>query len=230
MTPTPASYVAAKATMTLKSDTAPVTIKVNKPRGTIYWGGAGLDGPYIADQLAALQEAGIKHVYRGVRTYNMPVDSLRSAFTIRYRDNPVEEDWHISGMEDNPSQQFNMIGYSYGSLLAAQTAYYYAALSHVVDHLVLVGSPIDKTFLDDLRKQRNIKEVIVRDLIEYGDPIFAGISQLRLWGAIIKLGWQMQKSLDTGEGFGHFYYASATAEGALRRRNLARFISRHGLK
>jgi hypothetical protein len=226
----PAAVVAVTAALTLKSDTTPIKVKVNKPRGTIYWGGAGLDGPYIADQLIALQEAGIKYAYRGVRTYSMPIDFLRSAFTIRYRDSPVDEDWHIKGMEDNPSPQFNMIGYSYGSLLAAQTAHFYAYNGHIVDHLVLVGSPIDRDFLDDLKRQRNIKNVIIRDLKEYGDPIFAGISQVRLVANWLRIGRQMQKTIQTGEGFGHFYYASATPEGARRRRDLARFISRHGIK
>lgn len=224
-----AAYLSVKAAMSLKSNTTPVTIEVNRPRGTIYWGGAGLDGPYIADQLAALQEAGIQHVYRGVRTYSMPVDALRSGFSIRYRDNPVAEDWHIDGM-DNPSPQFNLIGYSYGSLVAAQTAYYYAALGHIVDHLVLVGSPIDKRFLEDLGKQVNIRRIVIRDLAEYGDPIYAGIGKLRLYASSLQLGAQMLKTLDTGDGWGHFYFASPSSNGALRRRELARLMVRHGLK
>jgi pimeloyl-ACP methyl ester carboxylesterase len=230
MSPTPVSVVEAKAAMTLRSDTNPVPIKVNKPRGTVYWGGAGLDGPYIADQLAALQEVGIKYVYGGMRTYSIGVDAARSIFSVRYRDSPVDEDWHMKGMEDNPSPQFNMIGYSYGSLLAAQTANFYAYNGHIVDHLVLIGSPIDMDFLDHLRGQKNIKQVVVRDLKEYGDPIFAGISQLRLFGCGWKVGRQMQKTKDTGEGVGHFYYASGSAEGGSRRRDLASFIYRHGLR
>ena len=219
----------AKAAMTLKSDTRPVTVKVNRPRGTIYWGGAGLDGSYIDDQVSALQESGIKHVYVGKRTYGVGVDAARSGLTVRYRDSPVDEDWTIEGMEDNPSPQFNMIGYSYGSLLAAQTANFYAHNGHVVDNLVLVGSPIDADFLKYLKKQRNIKEVIIRDLKEYGDPIFAGISQPRLLFNSLTLAKQMSKTKETGEGVEHFYYAGITKESARRRRELARLISRHGL-
>lgn len=219
----------AKAAMTLKSDTRPVTVKVNRPRGTIYWGGAGLDGSYIDDQVSALQESGIKHVYVGKRTYGVGVDAARSGLTVRYRDSPVDEDWTIEGMEDNPSPQFNMIGYSYGSLLAAQTANFYAHNGHVVDNLVLVGSPIDADFLKYLKKQRNIKEVIIRDLKEYGDPIFAGISQPRPLFNSLTLAKQMSKTKETGEGVGHFYYAGITKESARRRRELARLISRHGL-
>lgn len=230
MIATPLPYVSAKAAMTLKSDTTPVTIKVNKPRGTIYWGGAGLNGPYIADQIAALQEAGIKHVFVGGRSYGTLVDMTRSGLTVRYRDSPVDEDWQIVGMEDNPSPQFNMIGYSYGSLLAAQTANFYAHNGHIVDHLVLVGSPIDRQFLAYLKSHRNIRTVIIKDLLEHGDPIFAGLSKPRLMLSIGKLGRQMLKTDETGEGYGHFYYAGTSKESKRRRRELARLIYRQGLK
>jgi hypothetical protein len=226
----PQAVVAATALLTLKSDTSPVRVKVNKPRGTVYWGGAGLDGSYIVDQLLALQEAGIKNVYVGTRTYTMPVDTIRAGLTVRYRDSPVDEDWHIKGLEDNASTQFNMIGYSYGSLLAAQTANFYAYNGHIVDHLVLIGSPIDQQFLDALKKQKNIKKVIARDLREYGDPIFPGITEPRLLWCAFKLFRQMQKTAETGEGHGHFYYAGVTTESARRRRDLARFIYSQGLR
>jgi pimeloyl-ACP methyl ester carboxylesterase len=230
MIPTPVSVVEAKAAMTLRSDTNPVPIKVNKPRGTVYWGGAGLDGAYIPDQAAALQEAGIKYVYVGNRTYGIPVDTVRAGLTVRYRDSPVDEDWHIKGMEDNSSSQFNMIGYSYGSLLAAQTANFYAYNGHIVDNLVLVGSPVDEDFLVHLKKQKNIRNVIIKNLEEYDDPIFAGISQFRLLLSLIILLKQKQKTENIGEGFGHFYYASPSTNGARRRRNLAEFIYRQGLR
>jgi hypothetical protein len=176
----PQAVVAAAAVLTLTSDTAPVTINVNKPRGTVYWGGAGLDGSYIADQLAALQEAGIEHMCAGTRSYGMEVDAMRSASTLRYRGSPVDEDWSIGGMENNRSNQFNMIGYSYGSLLAAQTAHFYAHNGHIVDNLVLIGCPIDQDFLDGLDEQKNIRNIAIKNLREYGDPIFAGMSQVRL--------------------------------------------------
>ncbi|MFC0250764.1 hypothetical protein [Massilia consociata] len=219
-----------KAVLTPVADTTPITISVNRPRGTIYWGGAGLNGSYISDQLTALQEAGIKHVYRGTRTYTMAVDSLRSGFSIRYRGSPIDEDWHIGGMDDNPASQFNMIGYSYGSLLAAQTAHFYAHNGHIVDHLILIGSPIDIKFLQALEKQKNIKKIIVKNLKEHGDPIFAGITQPQFVRSYPTLFLQMVRSERSGEGMGHFYYASANATGASRRRDLAKFICDHGLR
>ena len=36
---------------------------MNKPRGTIYWGGGGLNGSYIQDQVLAFQEAGVQHIW-----------------------------------------------------------------------------------------------------------------------------------------------------------------------
>lgn len=222
--------VVVTATLTLKSDNSPVHVKVNKPRGTIYWGGAGLDGPYIEDQLLALQEAGIQYVFAGTRTYTLPVDAFRSWLSVRYRGGPEDEDWAIQGMENNPSKQFNMIGYSYGSLMAAQTAYFYAYNGHIVDNLVLIGSPIDDDFLMELRKQKNIKNIAIKNLREYGDPLFAGMSEMRLTMSGVRLALQMKKTRETGEGVGHFYYATASAEGARRRRDLAGFISRQGLK
>ncbi|NNG24516.1 alpha/beta fold hydrolase [Telluria aromaticivorans] len=230
MTSAPVPYVTAKAAMTLKSDTTPITIKVNKPRGTIYWGGAGLDGPYISDQVAAFQTVGIQHVVRGTRTYTMPVDSIRSGLSVRYRDSPIDEDWHIHGMEYNSAPQFNMIGYSYGSLVAAQTAQFYAHNGHIVDHLILVGSPIDREFLELLKKQENIRKIVVKNLREHGDPIYAGISQIPLLLSVPCLYRQLKKTKDTGEGTGHFYYASTSADGARRRLDLAKFIYGHGLR
>ncbi|WP_288393343.1 alpha/beta fold hydrolase [uncultured Herbaspirillum sp.] len=226
----PQAVIAVTALLTLKSDTSPVKVKVNKPRGTLYWGGAGLNGDYIADQLAALQEVGIKDVFSGTRTYTLPADALRSGTTLRYKNNVDSEDWTIHGMEKNQSSQFNMIGYSYGSLLAAHTALFYAENGHVVDHLVLVASPIDGDFLADLKKQPNVKNIIVKDIPEYGDPLFAGMSQVRLFASLVTLVRQMNQTQSSGEGVGHFYYASASSEGRRRRRELASFIHRQGLR
>ena len=61
-----APVVAVAATLTLKSDTKPVKVYVKTPRGTIYWGGAGLDGDYLKPQVAAFQQVGIKNVYVGL--------------------------------------------------------------------------------------------------------------------------------------------------------------------
>lgn len=145
----------------------------------------------------------------------------------------MPENWHVRFLEGwgwatvpgySTIQLTNMIGYSYGSLLAAQTAYFYASNGHIVDHLALVGSPISEKFLDELKRRKNIKKIIVTDLKEYGDPIFAGMSQMRLFMTILKLKKQMSETLGKKDGVGHFYYATATPEGNRRRRELAGYL------
>lgn len=219
------------ATLTLKSDTRPVTVYVKKPRGTLYWGGAGLDGGYIAQQLKAFASAGIQHVSVGLTNTStksvgeagMFIDALRAGLTIRYED---DDEWTIVSGMGSASPQFNLIGYSYGSLLAAQTASFYAKQGHVVDHLVLLGSPIDADFLMKLRARRNIKRVVVVDLKDKGDPIYAGITQWELTKSAATLAEQMRRQ----QGEGHFYYAHVVADSATRWAALAKRLYDEGLR
>lgn len=219
-------------TLTLTSDTKPVTVYVKRPRGTLYWGGAGLDGPYIQPQLNAFRAAGIKNVYVGLNntaTKDLPgfpgtlIDAIRSGLTVRYEDN---DEWVISSGMSNDAPQFNLIGYSYGSLLAAQTANFYSMQGHIVDHLVLIGSPIDADFLKKLRTRKNIRKIIVIDLRDKGDPIYAGMTQLELTESAPALARHMQAQ----KGEGHFYYAHSIADSPRRWRELAKRLYAEGLR
>lgn len=219
------------AALTLKSDTKPVNVKVNKPRGTIYWGGAGLDGPYVQQQLNAFAKAGINHCYVGKQNTatqiisGLPgtlVDALRAGVNIRYAD---DGEWTLEGM-DKPAEQFNLVGYSYGSLLAAQTARYYAKHGHIVDHLVLIASPIDADFLKELQSLGGIKKIVVIDLSRFGDPIHAGMTQVELIKAAATLGEQMTRY----KGEGHFYYAHVVADSPNRWNELATRLYKEGLR
>ncbi|MFJ2987364.1 alpha/beta fold hydrolase [Collimonas sp. NPDC087041] len=213
--------------MTLRSDTKPVKIYIKKPRGTLYWGGAGLNGPYIDDQIQALLKAGIQHVYRGVNTTGYDkTDALWTATTLRYQDT---DEWTITSGLDNPSGQFNLIGYSYGSLLAAQTANFYANQGHVVDHLVLIGSPIDSGFLNALIMNKNIKSVIRINLTDADDPLFAGMSQMELIASAKTL-MNQDAASGTRRGIGHFYFRPDSDEGRERRARLATFLYNQGLR
>lgn len=224
------AIVAVTAALTLKSDSkGPLKIAVNKPRGTVYWGGAGLNGPYIADQVAAFQEVGIKHVWIGKRTLGDTPDAIRSAIELRYERSSDDRSWMVEGMEKIPAEQFNLIGYSYGSLMAAQTAHVYASNGHIVDHLVLIASPIDGDFLTHLQSNNNIKNLIIVNLRQYNDPVFAGISQWRLLFAKSTLEKQ-NKDSGRSRGIGHFYYRPASEEGKARRRQLARYLYQQGLR
>lgn len=223
--------VVVAAVLTLKSDTKPVSVFVKKPRGTLYWGGAGLDGPYIKPQLKAFVDAGISHVSVGLTNSasislgpaGTLVDAVRSGLVIRFED---DGEWTITKGMDTASGQFNLIGYSYGSLLAAQTANFYAKNGHIVDHLVLIGSPIDAKFLAVLKSRKNIKKVIVIDLKNVGDPLYAGMTQLELLSAAAQLGTDMS----AGKGQGHFYYAHVVSDSKKRWQALAERLYREGLR
>lgn len=222
----------ASAILTLKSDTRPATVYVKKPWGTLYWGGAGLDGPYIQPQLEAFRKAGMEHVRVGLtntavtsfgQETGLLLDAARAGTLIRYKD---DAEWTISSGMSDGAPQFNLIGYSYGSLLAAQTAYWYARQRHVVDHLVLIGSPIDGDFLAALRATSTIRKVIVKDLRKFGDPIYAGLSQRELILAIPDL--QRQQNRKLGEG--HFHYAHVVQDSPQRWQSLARELVDQGLR
>jgi len=217
--------------LTPAQDRAPAKVYVLRPRGTLYWGGAGLDGDYISPTAKAFKLAGISSFRLGLtntatKTFlgdaGTFVDALRAGLTIRYEDSG---EWVIKSGMSPSAAQFNLIGYSYGSLLAAQTANFYASRGHFVDHLVLIGSPIDAKFLRKLRTHKHIRKVIVIDLLEHGDPIFAGMSQLELIGASPVLAAQMRAQM----GYGHFYYADMTSDLPARLDALAARIVAEGV-
>lgn len=220
------------ASTTPVSDKEPVRLNVKVPRGTIYWGGAGLDGGYVQPQLSALREAGIEKVWVGLTNtatkvmrgnVGTIVDAIRAGLIIRYEDDSA---WTIESGMDQPAEQFNLIGYSYGSLLAAQTANFYAKRGFKVDHLVLIGSPIDKEFLFKLRAYRNIGKVTVIDLREQGDPIYAGMQQTELLAGVPRLAQDMLAN----RGEGHFYYGHVVPDSPRRWAELARRIHAAGLR
>ncbi|AUS44582.1 thioesterase domain-containing protein [Ralstonia pseudosolanacearum] len=218
--------------LTPTADREAVKISLLRPRGTLYWGGAGLDGGYLRPQLEAFQTAGLRHCFVGLTntgTADYPgltgtfIDAVRSGLSIRFQD---DGEWAISSGMSPEAGQFNLIGYSYGSLLAAQTAWSYARNGHPVDHLVLVGSPIDADFLANLKKHRLIRRVVVIDLRQYGDPIYAGMSETELLAGAP----QLAKQFAAGKGEGHFYYAHVVKDSPRRWASLAQQIVAEGLK
>lgn len=227
-----ASLLEHVASTTPTSDKEPVRLKVKVPRGTIYWGGAGLNGGYVQPQIEAFRNAGIHHVWVGLTNtatkvmggeFGTIIDAIRAGLVIRYED---ESPWTINSGMDQPAEQFNLIGYSYGSLLAAQTANFYAKKGIKVDHLVLIGSPIDNEFLFKLRAYRNIGKVTVIDLREHGDPIYAGMTLKELTGGVP----QLAKDMLANKGEGHFYYGHVVPDSQRRWSELARKIHDAGLR
>jgi Thioesterase domain len=195
-----------------------------QPHGTIYWGGAGLDGPYVEGQLQALRDVGVAHVSAGqvdTARRNFPqvgmfLDALRAGTSLREED---PGDWVLAPPPQATSGAFNLIGYSYGSLIAAQTAAYHARHGFTVNHVVLIGSPIGPGLLATLRSHPRIGQVVVVDLAEHGDPLRAGMPQGELTQATPLLVRQMLAQ----RGEGHFHYA---VDGELGRQRWAALAAR----
>lgn len=211
---------------------------------TVYLGGAGMEGDYIASQIEKLLSVGIDGAIAGkltegifvdaaaVMKYRYPVRSI-SGFTAT---GPfkISTDWSLqaAGISRPLPQngQFNLIGYSWGSLVAAQTALFYAEKGEVIDNLVLIASPISQEFLSELKGVRGIKRVLVIDLTNKDDRIYAGISEAELIASLPSLSEQMMESQLSGSGQGHFFYGVAGEQGEVRRRQLAERLKVEGLK
>lgn len=212
---------------------------------TVYLGGAGMTGGYIEDQVKSLRTVNIAGAVIGKNTEGQYADALAGVNKHRYRVKMIngmsstgpyvaEADWSLKALGVNrplpTSGQFNLIGYSFGSLLAAQSALYYADKGQTVDHLVLIGSPISNEMLDEARKHPHIINIVVHDLNAHGDPIYAGMSFFELVENSTLLMKQMNESTSLQEGVGHFYYGIDGSSGEQRRLELARSLYNRGLR
>ena len=208
--------------------------------GTYFFGGAGIDGDYIGDMVTAFQEAGISdvHAVNGPRwSMNdgefpllgtgldafIGVLALNEEIDLGDRINTTPERLINKG---DGKGQFNLVGYSYGSLVAAQVAMTRVKKGGTVDNLVLVGSPIDSGFLKTLRSSPGIKNVMVKDLVQHGDTIKAGMSGASLFNPFVFVPLAKQ----FGSGTGHFHYAPMSQVGNSRRRELAKELYGAGLR
>ncbi len=193
-------------------------------KGTYFLGGAGLNGLYIPKLIKAFHKAGIKsaiYLDREKWSAGQYTDASIGVFFGREYDLRFPM---LLRVYPNSHKQFNLIGYSYGSLIAAQLAVKYARNGSIVNHLVLIGSPISENFLNIVKGIKSIKKVIVINLDEHSDPIYAGMETSELFSNSIKLINQMEKSE------GHFYYAKEGIKGDKRRKQLANNLYKLGLK
>ena len=125
-------------------------------KATLFFGGAGLDGGYIAKMVSALRNVGIHsamYVDREKWSAGMAADS--SIGVIYGRDFDPRFPMLLR-IPKKASSQFNLIGYSYGSVIAAQIAMKYANGGTKIDHLVLIASPISSNFLARLKNNNSI--------------------------------------------------------------------------
>ncbi|AZE14361.1 hypothetical protein [Pseudomonas chlororaphis] len=123
------------------------------------------------------------------------------------------------------SGQFNIVGYSWGAVIAARSAMYHARKDIIVDHLVLIGAPINQDLKDAVTGHPKIIKTIIIDLTDKGDPIYAGMTDAELVGVAPELAGQM-----SGTNQGHFYYSGDDADGQLRHRELAKRLYDEGLR
>lgn len=196
----------------------------SKVSGTYFFGGAGMNGTYISPMVMAFREAGIKStMFTDQDKWSAGITKDAAISTILWRD--YDPDFKmLLRIQKVESPQFNLIGYSYGSLITAQLAVKYAKKGTVVDHLVLIGSPISKALIKTLNETSEIKKVVIKDLLEYGDPIYAGINMLKLFSKLAILASQKPESE------GHFYYVDPTIVGDTRRKELAKELYEIGLR
>ena len=130
------------------------------------------------------------------------------------------------GIQKSPPKtgQFNLIGYSWGAVIAARTALFHARQDVKVDNLVLIGAPINKSLKEAASKHPKILNTHIIDLKAAGDPIYAGMSDKEIVDSAALLGQQML------DGSGHFYYSANSERGRLRRRELAKTLYAKGLR
>ncbi|AZT83658.1 type VI secretion system PAAR protein [Marinobacter sp. NP-4(2019)] len=193
--------------------------------GTYFFPGAGMDGAYVRPMVKAMRDAGINsamYVDRDKWSGGTAMDA--AVGSVLGRDYDPRFPMLLRVATNQTASQFNLIGYSYGSVVAAQLAAKYARQGTVVDHLVLIGSPISQSFLGMLRDITDIRKVVVIDIDEHGDPIYAGMSVIELFMELPLLASQMPDSE------GHFYYAEPAEVGNERRRKLAEELYRVGVR
>lgn len=130
----------------------------------------------------------------------------------------------ISTPVPRDEDRFNIVGYSWGAVVACLMARYYALNNHEIDYLGLVGAPVNKSLIDFISNMPQIKKVDIVNLTDRGDPLYAGMSDSEILAAIPELLYQFVT------GSGHFYYSGTnTSESILRKRQLVSRLMSGGL-
>ena len=203
------------------------SLPLQELKGTTFFGGAGMDQKYIEDMLVAFNEFGIKNS----RAASVGKWSNGSMF-LDAPDTLIENsrDSRMSDFSDFESEgkQFNLIGYSYGGTQAAQAAIDAADIGEQVDNLVLIGTPLEQDFLDQLEEHPNIANIHILDIDQYGDPLKAGMNDIEIVESVPTLIRQIMTK--DPENDGHFYYSNESAVGDIRRRILANKLVKLGLE
>lgn len=196
---------------------------------TFFWGGAGnADTTYKKDFADAFKEQGVKDaraVPQSATSVGTPVVGLAVDIGLLFAvNNMTKADITTKGVKPDadPTTPYNLVGYSYGTALAAHQALADAGRGNVVDNLVLIGAPINGDRLNAVRTNKNISRVITVDLA--GGPVRAGMSD----GAIAKAAPTLASQMISGTG--HFRYAGDSAAAAADRRKLVSDLYRRGVR
>jgi RHS repeat-associated protein len=104
---------------------------------------------------------------------NETIDKTVSYYQNELKNNPLDQ-----------AEQFNLAGYSYGSVLQAQVALKLANGGQVIDNLILIGSPIsdNSELFKQLKDNKNIKNIIRYDIP--GDELSNPKDQLAFLNAV----------------------------------------------
>src|SRR5690606_10861922 len=89
--------------------------------------------------------------YKEVPVQHDAIDRAVDQIKTNIKESPLEE-----------GEQFNLAGYSYGSVLQAQAALRLANDGQYIDNLILIGSPIsdDSKLMKQLKGNKNIGSVL----------------------------------------------------------------------
>lgn len=110
-----------------------------------------------------------------------------------------------------------LLATSWGAVIACLSARFHALAGHEMDTLALIGAPVNPSLLNWVQEMPNIKNVIVKNLTEFGDPIYASISDIELIGCIPEL----FRTMNAEPKVGHFYYSGdGSAKSIQRKRHL----------
>lgn len=209
---------------------------------SVFVGGAGDNGEYKDDLVEILDNLGVENprtssppVTVGVfdpagklGLGNMLMDALA---VIGMNQDPINEggislipyDPQLSPQHPN-DQQYNLIGYSWGTAVVANQAIGEASKGITVDNLVLIGAPLNQSMMDRLNTTDGIRNVSVINLTNQGDPLSAGMSDLEIISSVPSLVGQMSS------GTGHFYYSPSGPIGHQRRIDLGNQLIDLGIR
>ncbi|MTI08603.1 hypothetical protein [Curvivirga aplysinae] len=207
---------------------SPVYLKGATTTGTFFYGGVRMKGRYLSQMIESLQQAGLKNTAlvpsENYSSGNLILDGLQVPFI-----NHLTSGFHfpIQLPVKRNTQQLNLIGYSYGSIKASQDAMILIEKGIYIDHLVLIGSPINENFLQALKKLLPNDRLIILDLNEYEDPLYAGMSDIEIFLSLPKLIYQL---FAPSEAIGHYLYIDVGPQGQKMRDELSQRLKMAGVK